>query len=452
MHQLIGHHAAGTAVRCMSAIRLPGPADACDQDRASWLLVTAGAKEVHMAWMLRSVATLQLPSATPAAASAGVLEPSDSQRPDAYSTELTAKWLATLPPPKGGLHPKQNAGFTSADGERRTMALCAFYARCTQAHADRESPSGAGKHPPMPQSAAGGVACVVSASSCATMRLSCVSVRSGQWEPLATLRQHARPVLSIAHCQVGDGGAPAHRVVTGCSDGCVELWDVSAAVERACAALSCHHLQAGDRDVSTTATALGSAAQHVQEVQPELSLPGHHQSGVNAIAMRDLGAGLLVVSGGDDQALQAVLLCRHMACSAATTRAGQSERCSTACLSQVQVDSAHASAIKGLASCKRGVQGSNTCCVASVGLDQVLRIWSVSAVQKAPSASHSRAYNGQGACKLEVACLASHACDVCEPSAVAGHLPQDAQQHEDEWWLAVAGRGMQMFNVMLPRV
>ncbi len=123
---LVGEHAAGTAVRCLAACALPphlaaqlamhgpghdvqaGPdADGgpLTSDSSVQLLVSAGAKEVLMAWLLQLTAPGPFPTGQPPASRAAAAiedEPPGAAMP---TPAVSSRWLSTLPP-RQGLRPR----------------------------------------------------------------------------------------------------------------------------------------------------------------------------------------------------------------------------------------------------------------------------------------------------------------------------------------------------------
>ena len=111
-----------------------------------------------------------------------------------------------------------------------------------------------------------------------------------RWEAVATLNHHSCPVLCLTTLAMAPstqqaGGSPGHvsmqrrrrLVFSGATDGSLAVWDLSPA-------------------------ALAAAA---GPLQPLLSMPCAHQSGVNAVSAACLSSGkLLLLSGGDDQAIR----------------------------------------------------------------------------------------------------------------------------------------------------
>lgn len=450
---LVGQHAAGTAVRCLAAVSLPPPPPFVESEARGpashdahapsqrWAVVSAGAKEVHMAWTLE-LRTLRTDAL--AAAHVAVDGTASSCRParDTVSgvsgvidhsegSHLEVCKAAILPPPKGGLNPKQNKGFNTSDAERRTMALCAFA--------------------PLASGSSRTVA-VVSAASNACVRLSILQLANNTWQPAALLVHHTRPVLSLAHVLIAHGGAcacgdtdgikhslawsplgvraPAERscaediVFTGATDGSIALWDVTSA---AC-------------DVPDSATAKSGQGQHrdaapLARLRPVWHTDGSHQSGVNAMAAVAVQEGALLITGGDDQVLCAKLF----------ARVSDGMRCVASCT----VPCAHASAIKGITDCCHLPAASARVWVCSVGLDQMLRVWRTVLSVDADDA---------GFASVTLTQVAVHKLDVSEPTCVHGTAEvmscggKDAHGNSDRecvWHLVVGGRGTQSLSLTL---
>ena len=302
------------------------------------------------------------------------------------SAGVACKWLATRPPPKGGLNPKQNKGFNSAAGERRTLTLCAWR-----------------RH---------GGALVAEASSDAAVRLQEFLPSDARFVARATLCAHERPVLSMAHVTVARSVAQAGRgegvatgvLFTGTTHGELSAWSVGHLLDRS--------------DASERALLWRRR--------------GRHQSGVNAMAAAPVATGVLLVTGGDDQALSATEL--HY------TEKGL--ELYAAC----HVPCAHASAIQGVALCEaRGALH-----VASVGLDQLLRVWRLQRGGVGGTGGAATCAAG-----LALVDVAARRVDVSEPSCVHGYsrhvedVNAVTSQRRCAWDVVVGGRGTQMLRVLL---
>ena len=358
----------------------------------------------------------------PSSETSGLSEVS-TQRLHANNPVVVRK-AGMLVPPKGGLNPKQNKGFNTSDGERRTMALCAF----------------------VPSSGPSAVA-VVSAASDATVRLSVLQLVSAAWRPAALLVHHTRPVLSMAHvvlsgestlCEHGHDpvddnakrgdsdrraqpGAALDVVLTGATDGSVAMWDMTSAAYRGS---SC--------DSSGTRAGTAVQAAPLPSLQPVWHAACHHQSGVNAMAAVATSTGVLVITGGDDQTLRSTLMER-------------TKRGSVHCAATYAVPCAHTSAIKGVAACCVGSDADARVYACSVGLDQILRVWAVSVCGTV---------EGKADIDVALAEVMVRKLDVSEPACVHGSLKivqrrRDGVDEDLLWHIVVAGRSTQTLSVKL---
>jgi hypothetical protein len=379
--------------------------------------MSGGAKEVQAAWQLT-------PTPCRRNANSGTdpvhrLQPAD----ETYNAQsCTGRWLATLPPPKGGLRPKRNAGFHSAIGERRTLALCLL--RPAEHSADGSAGACTSSESYF----------LVQSSSGGDLTLQQFHVGPGQWSRHASLTHGNFVILSIAVAcvEAPEGAAGGHTMVcAGASDGSMYLWDVSGVLQKCC----------GD----------------LQPVQPVLHMPRSHQTGVNALLLGQLGAKLWAVSGGDDQALHVTLL-EHVV---AAEQNGPTWRV----VESVAVACAHASAVKGL--CWRPAEapcGRSVLQVCSIGWDEFLIVWQVEA---APC--HGGTARGPDACargpdacalgehgssrrvihgnRIAIRELLKHAVDVCEPCCVGS-----CDMAGLAWNVVVGGRGTQLLSLHVPPI
>ena len=622
-HTRVGQHAAGSTVRCLAAVKIDRSATAQGEQRRTssahtWLVVSAGARELHMAWTV-SLDLQRNPIATPrgkddAGVECGITDATSTHHsllsaregaPHDRAAAVSARWLATLPPQKGGFRPKQNHGFNSAASERRTMALCAFVPDAAGAlqynssglHGGRTCAETACSGPyhtggaraqvtswhssdcavgasesKMASSGLCNKAYVVSASSNASVCVTLLRVDTGAWQVVARLVHHTRPVLTACSAcvrvaqlvpepsdvavsgqrqQPAGGGAAAfnsaaaaaqgscadstkhrkkgsaamtetcsrHLVFTGATDGSLAAWDLSPITVSQHSAQQTGH--DGDSPVHEDSHGCAQAAgrradavhpnmpgavpeksvdlPHTEAVKPVWSTVQHHQSGINAMAVVPVDAGgVLVATGGDDQALRLVLLqvgMRAMQPSHMDTHLGVQVGAVCTQLSTIadtRVPRAHASAIRGLAACTVKQDGCTRVFVSSVGLDQVMRIWAIQGLQdrsnnrtkgtssveicagaersqagcgsdghNAEASLHSAAKIADADGKDELSSMnvrqvAQHALDVCEPMCVSGslqHLQRNHAQPSEEcawvWHLVVCGRGSQTLRVLL---
>jgi len=147
-------------------------------------------------------------------------------------------------------------------------------------------------------------------------------------------------VLSVA---VAPSPSGAYIGLTGSSDGCIAVWNLSDAAEA--------HLELDPGSTS-----------RVKTLRPLLELPGAHQSGVNALSLatvpREAGREplLVAVSAGDDQSLRAQWL---------EVTEGEAPPGYSGAIALAQ--SAHSSAVRDVWTDGRLAY--------SVGLDQCLRAW-----------------------------------------------------------------------------
>lgn len=231
--------------------------------------------------------------------------------------ELTAQLLAAHSRPDDAFH---RAWRSSADmpaeatgGDQRYMSVCAFVIA--------------------------GELFAVASSSDGTLLMWAMSLSTAaRWRFVAVLHSGSCPVLALDCVVTADGGV---WLFSGATDGTVAVWDASAAVRHAMAAPE-------------------EAPGVLPELSPSLVLQHAHQSGVNSLRVARQPAAAadawVLVSGGDDQAVNAVALELTPACRviAACRRPG-----------------AHASGVKGV--------WTDGAAVHTVSLDQRVRSWRLGA-------------------------------------------------------------------------
>ena len=143
-----------------------------------------------------------------------------------------------------------------------------------------------------------------------------LQVEQRQWHTVAALRHHATPVLCTASLAVGAPPAahgtrprppaPALLVFSGATDGGIAVWDLSLNAHL-------HAAGSGSETIGRGPDRRGGGAPP-QALAPVCTLDGLHQSGVNAMSAaaadgaRAGGAGVVLVTGGDDQAIGVVRL------------------------------------------------------------------------------------------------------------------------------------------------
>jgi hypothetical protein len=276
-----------------------------------WFLLSAGAKEVLMCWHL----TWRASGAAPPELHARVL--SVQARPD---DAFHRSWRA------GAAAPSDAAG-----GDQRHLALAGFVA-AGRLFAAVSSSDGTLSVWSLPADAGSGV----------------------RWSFVAALQLGRCPVLAMSHLAVGD----AHWLVSGATDGAVAVWDVTS--------------------VTSVAAPQPAAAQTV--LLPAAVLRCAHQSGVNAVCAARAPAALaaalgasphawVLVTGGDDQALNAILL----ELLPPSSDAGAAR---VRVAAAVRDPGAHVSALKSL--------WTDGAAVLTASLDQRLRMWCVRRRVRAP--------------------------------------------------------------------
>ena len=295
---VLAQTAGGTAVRALSLLR---------SATGSWLLVSAGAKEVLMCWTLEWTAAGQLTAQLRAAHS----PPSDA---------FNRAWRAAA-----------NAPADATGGDQRYMALCAF--------------------------TIGQDLFAVASSSDGTLSMWLLSLADAtSWRFVSVLYTGSCPVLVLDCVAAADGST---WLFSGATDGTVAVWDVSAAVHAARAAPA------------------AQPASALPELSPSLLLRNVHQSGVNCMSVarapgalaRGVTDAWMLVSGGDDQAVNALVLELTPSCRVAAA---------------VRKPGAHASGVKG--------GWTDGTAVHTVSLDQRVCSWRLDASASEAAACHDDAH------------------------------------------------------------
>ena len=287
---LLAQTAGGTAVRALSLL---GDAS------SGWILVSAGAKEVLMCWMLEWNA----------------------------DGELAAQLLAAHSPPSDAFNrawrAASNAPADATGGDQRYMALCTFIVS-NQLFA-------------------------VASSSDGTLSMwELTLAKATSWRFVSVLYSGSCPVLALECVAAADGST---WLFSGSTDGTVAAWDISSAVHAALAA-------------PAASASLG--------LSPSLLLRNAHQSGVNSLSVARAPVALasgaadawMLVSGGDDQAVTALVLELSPTCRV---------------VNAVRKPGAHASGVKGV-----WTDGTT---VHTVSLDQRVSSWRLEASPTAEAAS-----------------------------------------------------------------
>ncbi|KAL0043118.1 hypothetical protein WJX79_009758 [Trebouxia sp. C0005] len=209
----VGFQAAGSAVKSIVTIpAAPGTASQCllaDKTQHSaitwrWLVVTAGAKEVLMAWLLQWNQDCE------------------------GKWHLSHHWLSTRPPPRRGLRPVANAkGQNSVSSDLRCMAL-AGWSRGALPQGDLEQGRSAQDDSAECSSAQ---AHIITSSSDATMSLVHFDWRTHRWQTIQQLQHHTTPVLCLCtlpcvnamHAAVTPGKEDCVTLITGGDDQAVHV-------------------------------------------------------------------------------------------------------------------------------------------------------------------------------------------------------------------------------------
>jgi WD40 repeat protein len=360
-----------------------------------WLLVSGGAKAVLGAWELRAEATLF-----------------DSIGP----SQITHRLLGTRPP-RGGVRPKRGGGAAGDAGraELRILALALLPLACS-----------------------GSPVCadIVTAASDASLTIVRLHVGARTWVETASLQSIDAPVLALATLPLG----ARMLLIGGATSGAIGVWDIT----------------------SSPSLVACSGGETPPQLPLMRTLPTLHQSGVNCLAALPLlsvdvsggdGHHALLVCGGDDQAMSAMLLEAPSGSGGAESlqvRGARALRWQTPSslmsllrppppnsllllthfpvrLTQVLasnfVPNAHGSALRGMALLP---SNSGPSLAFSTGLDQVLRCW------------HVRA----GAAGVSISEAAACALETLEPAALAASGGDSAGVVH----VAVVGRGAQLVS------
>eukprot|EP00887_Chlorella_sp_A99_P003684 scaffold7.g3684.t1 len=459
--QLLGQHAQGTPIKALALVALPAAGPTVAKARCApqqrWLLVTAGAREVLMAWQL-------------------------SCRCPRRSPELCCELLSVRSPPGNGRRSRPNKeGEHNRESDQRLLSVSCFL-----------PPLGECQEPALlrpPEPAVTFVAAAASNASLDLMALHAPSLeaaaalaaapqggraRAAAWQPMAALRHHCSPVLCTAYCRLELEAAPGsgstshtrtlHLLLSGSTDGCVAVWDLTAI----CAAYLAAFRQQQQRQQLEPQQEHQQRGQQgswaLQELSPLLVLPDVHLSGVNALAAAPLAldaatgdsrgsndggrsgaASLLLVTGGDDQSLCFVRL-DFSPCigppvgssSNSTTEGSASCGCTCHVAWQAAVLNAHSSAV-------RGVWAGSSACL-SVGLDQRVRCWQLDSAAAAAEAAEQRGAAAAPAVH-EAGCIVTQ---VLEPAALDVLPPRGPARGEASssgaYRVAVVGRGSEVLS------
>jgi len=410
-----GTHAGGTAVRAVALVpERPGGGLGADRPRdvpASYILLTAGAKEVLHAWRVawsplrssreRDVDDERGVSAVPA------------------EWELRVSLVAT----RGALEKEGHATWkkgcvsvaASVASDQRYMDVAGFVPESTSGTSSKCACAA------IVASSVGDVT-VLSLDGATTRRGRRAGEGTGEWRVAARLLHHDRPALAVAVASVdvdvsdkvsdtpgpgpGPGDTRTMRTVTvactGATDGTVAAWDLTA-----------------------VAASIADDANPTRDSQlaPAGVFPRAHQSGVNGLALARAPGGapgrLLLATGGDDQTFRVAAL-------RVAPRDDGVAGFAVSVLASTAVDFAHGSAIKGVWLDARGM-------AATTSHDQRLRVWRVDVIEE-------EACGAGGSVRVRVEAAAGSFVECPEPEGLDALAGADGKTR-----VAVSGRGVQMF-------
>ena len=482
----VGQHFAGAGVRAMRVVperpggglggAVPGVEDAPSSPPASYLLITAGAKEVIQAWRVRwSRSAAPAPGersgawelrATLAAARGGDAKPGHAEwtkgcgglrasvASDQRYMDVTA-YVPAMKEPRPSLRgsaassDSERTGSNRADSSAACVVLAASSDGSVAAFALLESGGGGGG------GGGGGDA------ARRRGRARGGAAHRGGWRLAATLRHHTRPALSVAVLGValdrGPRGSLATVAFTGATDGELAAWDLTALED---------HLGPGPEPDGLGGDANARAA--APSLAPVALFPRAHQSGVNGIALAPPPPGAaaagraLVASVGDDQAVRVALVAVHAATgprergggarAAATLPgsggsppvSGASPPLGSLGVSELGVRVvafAHSAAVKGVWLDPRG--GGT---LATTSHDQRLRVWRVAVEVIGVGAGAGPRPGGDRdlgvpRVAVEVRGVAGSFAECPEPEGLDAFAGDDGRVS-----VAVSGRGVQMFH------
>ena len=410
-----GSHAGGTAVRAVALVpERPGgglgadrPAGAIERDTpASYILLTAGAKEVLHAWRVAWSPLARREEPPPRE------DDGESVEDDGESASAEWELRVSLVATRGALEKEGHATWkkgcvsvaASTASDQRYMDVAGFVP---------ESGSGSSSN--------GACAAIVASSvgAVSVMSLDGATGRRGRgagggsvgWRVAARLRHHDRPALAVAVASVDVSDGPARTTATvactGATDGAVAAWDLTAVA---------------------ASIADGRGANLTDDDATELAPAGvftrAHQSGVNGLALARAPGGapgrLLLATGGDDQTFRVAAL-------RVAPRDDGGAGFAVSALAVTAVDFAHSSAIKGVWMDARGV-------AATTSHDQRLRVW------RADVEEEDGDGEAGGSVRVRVEPAAGSFVECPEPEGLDALAGADGKTR-----VAVSGRGVQMF-------
>lgn len=423
----VGAHVGGAAVRAIALIPdvpgggldVPPASDAGSSsssdpssDPPSYILLTAGAKEVLHAWRV----SWERASA-PGSGSAWRLRTSLVATRGSLVKAGHAEWT-------------KGCGFVAAsvESDQRYMDVAGFV------------PVAGGGAVALVASSEGAVSAMALERRDATLsregvpgRERTFSFRSSSktsvaWRAFADLRFHDRPVLAVdvAGVRVAGGGEKKKVAVvaaTGATDGALAIWDMSDALPE---------------------TSSKTSSSSIRTIHPCHVSRGAHQSGVNGVAVRAVGGdavGVFVAaSGGDDQVARAEVFAVKPASVTEATKTrsangfakGETSTFRVVSVARVAVAFAHSSAIKGVWLGPGTLPGTLT--LATASHDQRARVWTASVEAKDDGDASSAA--------IFLTPVAGAFAECPEPEGLDGFVDARGRTR-----IAVCGRGVQMFEL-----
>jgi WD repeat-containing protein 6 len=427
----VGAHVGGAAVRAIALVpdvpgggldvppasEPPGSSSSSDPPSSplSYILLTAGAKEVLHAWRV----SWERASAPAPASGSG----------SGVAWRLRTSLVAT----RGSLVKAGHAEWTkgcgfvaaSVESDQRYMDVAGFVpvaggGAVALAATSEGAVSAMALVPRRGTKTREGIPGGERMSSKSDRRTFSSSHSSVGWRAFADLKFHDRPVLAVDVAGVRvDGGGDKVAVVaaTGATDGALAIWEISDALPK------------------TESIESESSSSSVRTVRPCHVTRGAHQSGVNGVAVRAVGGdavGVFVAaSGGDDQ----VARCEVFVVKPSRKRTEATEETSSFCVvsvARVAVAFAHSSAIKGVWLGPGTLPGTLT--LATTSHDQRARVWTASVEAKDDDEKCSAT--------IFLTPVAGAFAECPEPEGLDGFVDARGRTR-----IAVCGRGVQMFEL-----
>ncbi|KAJ3681314.1 hypothetical protein LUZ60_015803 [Juncus effusus] len=403
--KLLGEHVGGSAVRSICFTpkvhtynkhksETKSQIDSLHDDD-QLLLISVGSKQVLTCWVLKS-----------------------------GSLDGSFQWFSTHMPFKVNNSDKSRERRENEDGSEndwRYMAVTAFILKCSDVRMS--------------------VCFVVVACSDATLVLRALLLPSRLWFDVATLGPQTSPVLALDHIVFTGSSNESYIAISGCTDGTITFWDLTKSITNFMRQISEIQLETLIDPQTRPKTGRGShggrkwrslsyfspkeeqessngKSNELVQVGPLCVLKSVHQSGVNCLSVARFEEGFVLVSGGDDQAVQCLMFGLETPVGGVETDVCTGDFSSEVKIRVCSIDgvaSAHSSAVKGI--------WTDGKWVFSTGLDQRVRIWRLNdKCAKLTEYSH-------------------FIISVPEPETVDAMV---CDSESKRYLIAVAGRGMQM--------